>query len=79
MKFTDEKLEVINENLAEKKKANPVDFHTIGIGVNIQNSLMGVGAFKDNWQLCEIEDISRLIKELEMLRDAIAEETGVVF
>lgn len=79
MRFTDEKIKAINENLSAKKKANPISFHEIGIGVNLRNSIMGVGAFKDNWQLCEIEDIDRLIEDLEMLRDAITEETGIEF
>lgn len=79
MKFTEEKLEAINKNLTEKKKAKPISFNEIGIGVNFRNSIMGASAFKDNWQLCEIEDISRLIEELGMLRDAIIEETGIEF
>ena len=78
VRFTEEKIEAISANLDEKKKAKGIN--TIGMGVNLRNASFNTSVFfKDNWQLCEIEDISRLIEELEMLRDAITEEAGIEF
>ena len=78
MKLTDKALERIDRNLTDKKKARPLNGSVIGIGVNLKDSIGGATVFKDNWGICEVEDLSRMIEELTMLRDAITEETGII-
>ena len=78
MRFTEEKINAINEALLKKKKAKPISHNVIGIGVHINNSICNTFAFSNNWQICDIEDISRMIEELTMLKEAIEEETGIV-
>lgn len=79
MKFTAKALDNINAALDAKKRENPIDHHEIGIGVNIKNDMiMGATAFKNNWAVCTVDELSRMIEELTMLRDAIEEETGVM-
>lgn len=78
MKFKEEKIEVINNTCDEKKKANPISRHIIGIGIRLDNSVSKTIVLKDNWAICEVEELSQMIKELTMMKEAIEEETGLV-
>lgn len=78
MRFTDETINRINEVLDSKKKDNPIASHHIDIGVKLDSSFGGTSAYKGNWQLCEVEEISRMIEELTMLKEAITEISGVI-
>ena len=78
MKLTMKAIEKVNENLWNKKKENPMNGSVIGIGVNMHDSFGGATVFKDNWGLCELEELGRMIDELTMLKEAIEEETGVM-
>lgn len=78
MKFTEEKITAINGRLADKKRENPFSFRQIGIGVNLDNSSSGATIFKDIMGFCNVEELSRMIEELQMLKEAIEEETGLI-
>ncbi len=78
MKFTEAKIETINNTCDEKKKANPISRHIIGLGIRLDNSLEGTIVLKNNWAICEVEELSQMIKELTMMKEAIEEETGLV-
>lgn len=78
MKFTDSKINDINNTLVLKKSANPLNGKAIGIGIHVENGLRGATAFKDNWMICEIDELSRMIEELTMLKESIEEETGLI-
>lgn len=77
MKFTDSKIESINNTLDEKKRTNPYNGKVIGIGINLNDGICGATVFKDNWGICSIEELGRMIEELTMLKEAIEEETGI--
>lgn len=78
IKFNENTINKINDSLSAKKKANPIDSNVTGIGVNLRDSLSGTSAFLNNWQICEIKDLGRMIEELTMLKEAIEEETGLI-
>lgn len=78
MRFTEKTMAKINERLDEKKRANPIEGNHIGLGVKLSEGLNGSIAIKDCVSVCSIEDLSRTIVELTMLKEAIEEETGIV-
>lgn len=82
MRFLAEKIEAINERLAEKKKSNPISRNVIGIGIKLGEGINGATAFSNlgncDWQICTVEDLKRTIEELTMLKESIEEETGVI-
>ena len=47
--------------------------------LNIRRSLKGTSVFKDNWEICDLSDLSIMIEELIQLRDTIETETGIKF
>lgn len=77
MKFTDKKVNEIQEVLHEKKVDNPMSRLVAGIGVGIDNVLGETHVMKDNNAICSIEDLGRMIEELTMLKEAIEEQTGI--
>ena len=77
MKFNEKTVNEINDTLVDKKRENPVSRNVLGIGVNLRNSIDGSGAYLNNWQICKIDDLARIIEELTMLKEAIEEETGL--
>lgn len=72
--FTEDKLRQIENNLTDKKKKNPINKNIIGVGVHLYD----IGVVKDNMKICNIEELSRVIEELTMLKESIKEETGVL-
>lgn len=78
MRFTEKTMDKINERLDEKKRENPIKGKIIGLGVRLSEGLDGSIAIKDCVSVCSIEDLSRTIVELTMLKEAIEEETGIV-
>lgn len=78
MRFTEKTMAKINERLDEKKRENPIKGNVIGLGVRLSEGLNGSIAIKDCVSVCSIEDLSRTIVELTMLKEAIEEETGIV-
>ncbi len=78
MKFTQAKMEAIEKNYDNRLKANPIRKHVVGIGINLTESLNGTAIAKNNMVFADVEELDRLIKELQMLKDAIEEETGLV-
>lgn len=78
MKFKESKVERINEVTHDKKVLNPYHtFGVIGIGVGLFNTIDSTVVGIMNSQICEIDDLGRLIEELQMLKDSIEEETGL--
>lgn len=82
MKFTESKIESINERLAEKKRSNPISKNVIGIGIKLEEGINGATAFSNSgtcgWAICTVEDLKRTIEELTMLKESIEEETGII-
>lgn len=78
MRFNEVKVEKINDVLHEAKKANP--YHSkmmIGVGIKLMNGIDRTVVAIDNQGFGEIEDLGRIIEELQMLKDAIEAETGL--
>lgn len=50
-----------------------------GLDLNIQSSLGGVSIFKNNWAVCDVEELTQMIEELTQMREAIEEVTGCKF
>lgn len=67
-KINEKKSEIIS-NLTSRRE----------LRLNVQNSLGGVTIFKDNWAICDLEELSQMIEELTVVREAIAEVTGIAF
>lgn len=78
MKFTEAKMEAIEKNFDNRLKANPISRHVIGTGINLTESLNGTAIAKNMMVFADVEDLGRVIKELQMLKEAIEEETGLV-
>lgn len=77
MKFTEELMERIEINKDAKLKNGKF---REGLGINLKNTLGGqTSVFKNNWEICDIMEITQMIYELTDLRDAILEETGIRF
>ena len=78
MKLTQSKIESINKAIDEKKKANPMNHGEVGIGINVHDSIGGLTVFKNNWGVCTIEELGRMIEELTMVKEALEEECGII-
>lgn len=82
MKFTTEAEERIEKALIEKKKANPVNGRCkiVGIGVELGYSSLSEShcAVRNGVVVCTLDELSRMIEELTMLKDSIEDVTGVV-
>ena len=78
MKFTASKIGIINANLSEKKRVNPLKGKATGIGISLEAFPSGATVCQDGMAMLTVEDLSRAIVELSMLKDAIEEETGII-
>ena len=78
MKFTEKKLEEIDRRFSAKLRENPIKDHVIGMGVSLhpEDTYTMVCCCDD--RIVEVNSLSRLIEELQMLKEAIEEETGLV-
>lgn len=79
MKFTEEKIKSIDEAMFEKLKENPMAGRAVGIGVHLDNTPSGAWIYKNIMGFCKVEELGRVIEELQMLKEAIEEETGLIF
>ena len=73
MKMTQEKLDSINA---------AYNLSTLGGGefkLNVNSSLKGTSVYRDNWEICELEELSGMIESLTQLRNTIYQETGIKF
>ena len=70
MRFTDSKIKDINDRMVAKKE---------NTYLNLGDSINGATIFKENWAICEVSELSRMIYELTVLKEAIEEETGIEF
>lgn len=72
MKITDAKVEAINNRINQLKKFED------GLGINIDTTCGKTSIYKKNWGICDLEELSQMIKELNLLKQAVEEETGLV-
>lgn len=78
MMFTEEKTKDINNRLYEMKKAMPINGKLVGLGINIDTTMGKTSVYKNNWGLCDLDELGQMIKELTMLKQAVEEKTGLV-
>lgn len=81
MKFTKDMEERIDKALTDKKKEMPYrrgKGAIIGIGVGLFSDPFTTDVYRDDKWICELEDLSRMIEELTMLKEAIEEESGII-
>lgn len=74
MRLTDKAIEKIDRAYAENRKESR---YKTGLGLNVQNSISGATVFRDNWALCDLENLEQMIYELTMMRNTIKEEVGI--
>lgn len=78
MRFTEETIEALNNAIDENKRAKPYKGKIVGIGLNVQNSISEPTIYKNNWEICELSELDRMIEELEMVRAALPETVGII-
>lgn len=79
MRLTKEKTEAINRRADEMKRTEPYkSSHIIGIGIEVGESLGETKVKYNGLVLFDIEDISQAIKELEFIRQALEDESGII-
>ena len=77
MEFTKEALQTINNAFTENR--NEKGIKSKGLGLKLDNSLGGAGIFLENWHIIDLKNIEQLIDELEIMRETIKQETGILF
>ena len=74
MRLTEEKIAAVNEKYDNTKIE-------LGIGaslsLNIGNDIKGIAVFARNWEICTVDELDSMIKELQLLKDTIREEVGI--
>lgn len=75
MKLTIEKMNEINETY---KKDFAGRHSTNKLSITLKPTINGTEVFKNNWQICSIEEIGVLIEELQNLQACIEFETGII-
>lgn len=70
MTFKREKVDAINERLNSSRNRR-------SLGIELTNSLKGTGIVKDHMVFAEVDELGRLIEELQMLKSVIEDETGL--
>ena len=78
MKFTEKMAEIIDDNFTEKRKAKPIRGCVIGLGIKMVNGINGASVARDDVVIGTVEELGRMIEEMQMLKAAIEEETGLV-
>ena len=78
MKLTYEKVEAINKNADEMKKEDPYkDTFYIGLGVELVTIGNETKACICEREICDIEEIAQVIKELKFIQVALLDECGI--
>jgi len=76
MTLTGTKVTEINKTYKEELEKSHVS-NGMGLNVGFDNQYSDK-VYAGNWMVCNIEDISKMIKELETLKAVIEYETGIV-
>ena len=76
MKFNQTAIENIDKVYTKKHMADRT--YKTGLGLATLESLGGASVFKCGWEVCKVEEISQMIYELTMMKEAIEEATGVI-
>lgn len=71
MNFTAKKMSDINKRYNETTKAN-------GLGIELVDGSRGASMCKNGMVFASVEELSRLIADLQMLKDVIEDETGLI-
>lgn len=71
MRFTDELRDKINSNYGE------AIIYKNFMNLNIDNSIGGVSVYRGNWEICKVEEIDLMIRELVQMKKTI-EEAGII-
>lgn len=77
MRIAEEKIEVIN-NWMNAKKSGVGLREEDSLRINLCDSAFRATIFKDNWAVCRVEELSQMIRELTMMKEAIEEQTGLI-
>lgn len=78
MKLNETKLKAIDKRFTKLKRENPIDSYCIGIGIELIDGLHGSSLCKNGVVFADAEELGRMIEELQMLKQAIEEETGLI-
>lgn len=81
MKFREELESRIDIAMTNKKKATPYmngKSVAIGIGVGLISDPFSTEVYRDGNWVCGLDELSRMIEELTMLKEAIEEEAGII-
>ena len=77
MRLNEKFLEKIDKNYSDKHRNGR--YKNCGLGINVRDGFSGATVFKNNWAICELDELQQMIDELEMMKQAIEEETGICF
>lgn len=71
MRFSQETLQQIKKQYREHRGSS-------NVRLNIEDSAMGGAQILDgNWGICRVSEMDHLIEELQALKEAITEVTGI--
>ena len=74
--FTEDAMKKVEDAMLKKKQDSK---YTYGLGVEAHNGASGAGIYiNDVVRLCDLEDLEQLIDELIMVKEALAEEVGII-
>lgn len=74
MRFTEEALKKIDEIKFERLRA--ACRH--GIGVTVEDGAVESCISHNGWEVCKISELSEMITDLQNIKEAIKEATGVI-
>lgn len=78
MRFSETKLKDIDDRFTQMKMENPIDRYRVGIGVELVDGIHGATLCKNGLAFADVEELGRMIEELQMLKKAIETETGIL-
>lgn len=78
MRFSETKMKDIDGRFTQMKMENPIDRYRVGIGIELVDSIRGATLCKNGLVFADVEELGRMIEELQMLKEAIESETGIL-
>lgn len=78
MRFSETKMKDIDDRFTQMKMENPIDRYRVGIGIELVDGLRGATLCKNGLAFADVEELGRMIEELQMLKEAIETETGIL-
>ena len=64
-------------NETTQNKVNETISNITEMDMNVRNMMGHTGIFKGSWHVCNLEDLTHLIRELQNVQAAIERETGI--